>query len=119
MKLTKKEKQRLIGKKIVVDRVLRKNNEIDWEKSGIFFGENIIREIETIKLSNSIKAVIVGFTHLCQGKFICDSSGGSFICKKRIPCMKIATGIVGKIQYAPIRLRPSTLLSICERRGKK
>lgn len=114
MKLTKKEKQRLIGKKIVVGEVL----EIKKVRVSCIVRK---REIKTVKIKTPIKAIIIGFTFKFEGKieYVDSEVGCVFICEKRIPCMKIATGIVGKIQYAPIRLRPSTLLSVCERRDKK
>lgn len=105
MKLTKKQKEKLIGKKIVVDRLFRKKDEINWSVTNpLKFNstDNLIRTIETIPLLKPIKAVIIGFTHLCEGKFCCDDDGSRFLCTKRIPCIKIASGLIGKIQYSPI-----------------
>lgn len=106
MKLIKEQKEKLIGKKIVVDRILVKENVIINHYSGL-------REIETVKLKNPVKAIIIGFTFLCEGKinYIDPEVGSEFICTKRIPCIKIASGITGKIQYAP--------MSIIEKTNKK
>jgi len=107
VKLTKKEKEKLIGKKIIVDRILDKKNVLDWKNGNYAISEEftaLLRKIETVKLKKPIKAVIVGFTNLCEGKFSYDNDGMDFICTKRIPCIKIASGVIGKIQYAPISI---------------
>jgi len=114
MKLTKKQKERLIGKKIIVDRILVKKDEVDWivtNPLNFSSTNNLIRTIETVNLTKPIKAVIIGFTHLCEGKFCCDDDGSRFLCTKRISCVKVASGVTGKIQYAPI--------SIIEKTNKK
>jgi hypothetical protein len=100
MKLTKKEKEGLIGKRIVVGEVFKKENE--WPVDNSQYFTKSLRKIEKKVLEKPVKAVIIGFTHLCNGIFDYDNDGMSFTCTKRIPCIKIATGITGKIQYAPI-----------------
>ena len=39
MKLTKKEKEKLIGKKIIVDRILDKKNVLDWKNGNYAISE--------------------------------------------------------------------------------
>jgi len=102
VKLTKKEKEKLIGKKIIVDRVLVKENEWPVDDSNYF--TKSLRKIKTEKLKNPVNAVIVGFTTLCSGEFDYCNDGMSFTCTKRNPCIKIASGVIGKIQYAPISI---------------
>lgn len=109
MKLTKKEKERLIGKKIVVGEVIKKEN--DWPIDVTSCFKKSLRTIKIKVLKKTVKAAIVGFTHVCEGKFDCDDDGIFFVCTKRIPCIKIASGVTGKMQFAP--------MSIIEKKGVK
>ena len=102
MKLSKEQKEKMIGEKVIVDRILVKENE--WPVDNLNYLTKSLRKIKTEKLKEPVKAVIVGFTTMCDGKFDYDNDGMSFTCTKRIPCIKIATGIVGKIQYAPMSI---------------
>ena len=117
MKLTKKQKEKLIGKKIIVDHILVKENE--WPVDDSIYITKSLRKTKTEKLKEPVKAVIVGFTHLCEGKFHYDGDAMDFICTKRIPCIKIASGVIGKIQHTPMRLNINTLLSVVGKMKKK
>ena len=117
MKLTKKQKELMIGKKIIVDRILVKENE--WPVDNLNYLTKSLRKIKTEKLKKPVKAVIVGFTTMCDGKFDYDNDGMSFTCTKRIPCIKIASGVTGKIQYAPSAVLLGSLKSIIKKTSKK
>ena len=117
MKLTKKQKELMIGKKIIVDHILVKENE--WPVDDSIYLTKSLRKTKTEKLKEPVKAVIVGFTHLCEGKFHYDGDAMDFICTKRIPCIKIASGVTGKIQYAPSAVLLGSLKSIIKKTSKK
>jgi hypothetical protein len=58
------------------------------------------RKIVKLKCDRK-EVLIIGFTHLCEGvsEFIDYDSGYSFISKKRISVIKVASGMFGKILY--------------------
>jgi hypothetical protein len=93
MKLTKEQKEKLIGKKIEIDHVLKP--EYTYTECKGF------REIKKEKLEQIHIVLVVGFTHLCEGEaeFIDYESGNGFTIKKKIPVIKVASGIFGKIHY--------------------
>jgi hypothetical protein len=97
MKLSKKEKEGLIGKKIIIDHILIPKYEYStWDVTKDKGKRKIIKS-----KCDCQKVLIVGFTHLCEGEseYIDYDSGYDFTIKKRMPVIKAASGIYGKILY--------------------
>jgi hypothetical protein len=99
MKLTNKQKEKLIGKKIEIDHIMKpeyENSTFNWDGTK----DKAKRKIVKFKCDCE-EVLIIGFTHLCEGvaELIDYESGYSFINKKRIPVIKVASGMFGKILY--------------------